>query len=45
MHGIPLLTSTLVALASGLDVGLTIMEESSGELKGLSIRNANIWGH
>ena len=36
--GIPYHTSTLVALTSGLDVGLTIMEESAGEFKGLTVQ-------
>jgi len=40
-NGIPYHTSTLVVLTSGLDVGLTIMEKSSGEFKGLSIQDAN----
>lgn len=39
--GIPYHTLTLVALSSGLDVGLTIMEDSVGGFKGLSTQDAN----
>lgn len=39
--GIPYHTLTLVALTSGLDVGLTIMEESAGKFKGLSTQDAS----